>query len=173
VWATQSPFFERSLVQSAKHCCLQERPNNGVFCSRMFLLCTPLKYDHIPCLISLPICGTFPSQDKLSHCVTVPEIWLRVLKWTKHQLFCIIIFQCYIRSFLLVLHLVWIIPSYSRKTINRMHTKINMGNFWLHCDVTLFMLKLKISHCSTPLGVITSTEGIPVNRLLVPIFRVP
>jgi len=26
-------FLERSLVQSAKRCCLQERLNNGVFCS--------------------------------------------------------------------------------------------------------------------------------------------
>jgi len=74
VWATQSPFLERSLVQSAKRCCLQERLNNGVFCGRMFLLCIPLKYDHIPHLISLliPVCGTpFPSQNKPSHCVTV------------------------------------------------------------------------------------------------------
>ena len=28
-------------------------------------------------------------------------------------------------------------PSYSRETINRMHTKINIDNYWLHCDVTL------------------------------------
>ena len=46
-----------------------------------------------------------------------------------------------------VLHLVRIMPSYNRKTKNRMHTKINIlvvtGNYWLHCDVTLFMLKLK------------------------------
>ena len=30
VWTTQSPFLERSLVQSVKRCCLQERLNNGV-----------------------------------------------------------------------------------------------------------------------------------------------
>ena len=46
-----------------------------------------------------------------------------------------------------VLHLVLIMPSYSRKTIDRIHTKINIpvvtGNYWLHCDVTLFKLKLK------------------------------
>ena len=44
-----------------------------------------------------------------------------------------------------VLRLVQIMLSYSRKTINSMHTKINIvtGNYWLHCDVTLFMLKLK------------------------------
>jgi len=48
VWAKQSTFLERSLVHSVKRCCLQERLNNGVFCSRIFLLCTPLKHDHIP-----------------------------------------------------------------------------------------------------------------------------
>jgi len=74
VWATQSPFLEQSLVQSAKCCCLQERLNNGVFCSRMFLLCTSLKYDHIPYLISQLIYGTpFPSQNKPSHCVSVAQ----------------------------------------------------------------------------------------------------
>ena len=44
---------------------------------------------------------------------------------------------------MLALNLVRIMPSYRGKTINRMHTKINTGNYWLHCDVTLFMLKLK------------------------------
>jgi len=59
----------RSICQA---CRLQERLNNGMFCSRMFLLCTPLKYDHIPYLISLLIYGTpFPSQNKPSHHVTV------------------------------------------------------------------------------------------------------
>jgi len=42
-----------------------------------------------------------------------------------------------------VLYLVRIMPSYGRKTINRMHTKINISNYWLYCDVTLCMLKLK------------------------------
>jgi len=46
-----------------------------------------------------------------------------------------------------VLHLVRIMPSYIGKTINKMYIKINIpvvtGNYWLHCDVTLFMLKLK------------------------------
>jgi hypothetical protein len=32
-----------------------------------------------------------------------------------------------------VLHLVQIIPSYSRKTINRMHTKINVGDYKKCC----------------------------------------
>ena len=70
VWATQSPFLERSLVQSANRCCLQERLNNGVFCSRMFLLCIPLKYDHIPYLISLLI-YRMALRAPPSHCVTV------------------------------------------------------------------------------------------------------
>ena len=48
VWATQSTFLERSLVHSAKCYCPQEHLNNGVFCSRIFSLCTPLKYDHPP-----------------------------------------------------------------------------------------------------------------------------
>ena len=48
VLMTQSTFLERSLVHSAKRCCVQERVNKGVFCSRIFLLRTPLKYDHIP-----------------------------------------------------------------------------------------------------------------------------
>jgi len=62
VWATQSPFLEQSLAQSAKRCCLQEHLNNSVFCSRMFLLCTPLQYDHTPYLISLLTHGTpFPT----------------------------------------------------------------------------------------------------------------
>ena len=111
-WAMQSTFLERSLVHSTKRCCLQERLNNGVFCSRIFLLCTPLKYDHI-CNIA-----------------TDTSIWHAVS-------------QCYIGSFMPVLHLVRIMPSYSRKTINRMHTKINTGNYWLHCDVAFFVLKLK------------------------------
>jgi len=51
-----------------------------------------------------------------------------------------------------VLHLVLITPSYSRKTINRMHTKINIGNYWLRCDVTLFMLKLKCLVAQLHLG---------------------
>ena len=75
-----------------------------------------------------------------------------------------------------VLHLVRIMPSYSRKTINRMHTKINTvvtGNYWLHCD-TLFMLKLKRLVAQLHLGLpVISTEEIPVNRLLVPVCRVP
>jgi len=72
VWATQSPFLEQSLFQSAK----QVRRNNDVFCSRMFLLCTS------PYLISLPIYGTpsFPSQNKPSHSVTFAR------GFTKHQL---------------------------------------------------------------------------------------
>jgi len=48
VWVTQSTFLEQSLVHYDKHCCLKERLNNGVFCSRSFLLCILLKYDHIP-----------------------------------------------------------------------------------------------------------------------------
>jgi len=67
-------------------------------------------------------------------------------------------------------------PSYSRKTINRMHNKINIGNYWLHCDVMLFMLKLKCLVAQLHLGllyVVISIEGTPVNRLLVPICCVP
>ena len=72
------------------------------------------------------------------------------------------------------LNLVWIMPSYRGKMINRMHTKINTSNYWLHCDVTLFMLKLKCLVAQLHLGLLViSTEGIPVNRLLVPICRVP
>jgi len=51
-----------------------------------------------------------------------------------------------------VLYLVRIMPSYSRKTINRMHTKINIGNYWLHCDITLFKLKLKCLVAQLHLG---------------------
>ena len=76
-----------------------------------------------------------------------------------------------------ILHLVRIMPSYSRKTINRMHNKINTGSYQyygLHCDVTLFMLKLKRLVAQLHLGLpVNSSEGIPVNRLLVPICRVP
>jgi len=46
-----------------------------------------------------------------------------------------------------VLHLVQIMPSYSR-----MHTEINIGNYWLHCDVTLFMMKLKCLVAQLHLG---------------------
>ena len=154
VWATQSPFLEQNLVQSAKHCCLQERLSNSVFCSTMLLLCTPLKYDHIPYLISLLIFGTpFPSQNKLNRCVTVArDLTTSTKNGLSTNFLCIIICHCYIGSFMPVLHLVWIMPSYSRKTINRMHTKINIGNFWLHCDVMLFMLKLKCLVAQLHLG---------------------
>jgi len=68
-------------------------------------------------------------------------------------------------------------PSYSRETINRMHTKINTGSYRyyvLHCDVTLFMLKMKRLVAQLHLDLpVNSSEGIPVNRLLVPICRVP
>jgi hypothetical protein len=47
VLTTQSTFFKRSFVYSDTRCCVQERLNNGVFCSRIFLLCASLKYDHI------------------------------------------------------------------------------------------------------------------------------
>jgi len=33
-----------------------------------------------------------------------------------------------------------------------MHTKINIGNYWLHCDVILFMLKLKCLIAQLRLG---------------------
>jgi len=76
-----------------------------------------------------------------------------------------------------ILHLVQIMPSYSRKTINRMHTKINTSSYQyygLHCDVTLFMLKLKRLVAQLHLGLtVNSSEGVLVNRLLVPICRVP
>jgi hypothetical protein len=44
---TQSTFLERSFVYTDTRCCVQERLNNSVFCSRIFLLCASLKYDHI------------------------------------------------------------------------------------------------------------------------------
>jgi hypothetical protein len=47
VLTTKSTFLERSFVYSDTHCCVQERRNNGVICSRIFLLCASLKYDHI------------------------------------------------------------------------------------------------------------------------------
>jgi hypothetical protein len=47
VLTTQSTFLERSFVYSDSRCCVQERLNNGVFCSRIFLMCASLKYDHI------------------------------------------------------------------------------------------------------------------------------
>jgi len=75
-----------------------------------------------------------------------------------------------------VLHLVRIMTSYSRKTINRMHTTINVGNYWVPYDVTHFMLKLKCLVAQLHLGLpytVISTDGILVNRLLVPICRVP
>jgi len=55
-----------------------------------------------------------------------------------------------------VLHLVQIMPSYSRKTINRMHTKINTGSYrqllaalWRYA----FYAEIQTPRCSTPLGV--------------------
>ena len=148
VWAKQSTFLERSLVHSVKRCCLQERLNNDVFCSRIFLLCTPLKHDHIPNIATdTGICHAVsqPKQTE-SLCDCRPRF-----DYSTNFLF-IIICQCYIGSFMPVLHLVRIMPSYSRKTINRMHTKINIGNYWLHCDVTLFMLKLKCLVAQLHLG---------------------
>jgi hypothetical protein len=47
VLTTQSTFLEWSFVYSGTRCCVQEHLNNGVFCSRIFLLCASLKYDHI------------------------------------------------------------------------------------------------------------------------------
>jgi hypothetical protein len=44
---TQSTFLERSFVCSDTRCCVQERLNNGPFCSRIFLLCASLQYVHI------------------------------------------------------------------------------------------------------------------------------
>ena len=88
VWAMQSTFLERSLIHSAKHCCLEEHLNNGVFCSRIFLLCTPLKYDHIPNIATdtgLRHAVFQPKQTRVTVWLS-PKIWLQVLKWTKHQL---------------------------------------------------------------------------------------
>jgi len=46
-----------------------------------------------------------------------------------------------------------------------MHTEINTGNYWLHCDVTLFMLKLKGLVAELHLGLpVISTEGIPAGK---------
>jgi hypothetical protein len=47
VLTMQSTFLERSFVYSDTRCCVQERLTNGVFCSRIFLLCASLQYDHI------------------------------------------------------------------------------------------------------------------------------
>ena len=155
VWAKQSPFLERSLIQSAKRCCLQECLNNGMFCSRMFLLSTPLKYDHILYLISLliyRIARCFPAKTNQVTVWLSSKIWLKVLKWTKYYLSLYHNFPSLIGSFMSVLHSVRIMPSYSTKTINRMHNKINTGNYWLHCDVTLFVLKLKCFVAQLHLG---------------------
>jgi len=54
---------------------------------------------------------------------------------------------------MLALNLVQIMPSYRGKMINRMHTKINTGNYWLQCDIILFMLKLKCLIAQLHLGV--------------------
>jgi hypothetical protein len=37
----------RTKLRLLWRCCVHERLNNGVFCSRIFLLCASLKYDHI------------------------------------------------------------------------------------------------------------------------------
>jgi hypothetical protein len=48
VLATQSTFFERSFVYSDTRCCVQERLNNGEFCSRIFLLWVSAAWKAIP-----------------------------------------------------------------------------------------------------------------------------
>ena len=129
VWTTQSTFLEQSLIHSAKCCCLQEHLNNGMFCSRIFLLCALLKYDHMPNIATDMWHAVSQPKQTESLCDS-PEIWLQVLKWTKHHLFLYhnLPMLYTLGSFMPVLHLVWIMPSYSRKMINRMHTKINIGN---------------------------------------------
>jgi hypothetical protein len=44
----QSTFLERSFVYSDTRCCVQERQNNGVFCSRIFLLLVSAAWKAIP-----------------------------------------------------------------------------------------------------------------------------
>jgi hypothetical protein len=48
VLTTQSTFLERSFVYSDTRCCVQERLNNGVFCSRIFLLWVSAAWKAIP-----------------------------------------------------------------------------------------------------------------------------
>jgi hypothetical protein len=48
VLTTQSTFLERSFVYSDTRCCVQERLNNGVFCSRNFLLWVSAAWKAIP-----------------------------------------------------------------------------------------------------------------------------
>jgi hypothetical protein len=48
VLTTQSTFLERSFVYSDTRCCVQERLNNGVFCSTIFLLWVSAAWKAIP-----------------------------------------------------------------------------------------------------------------------------
>jgi hypothetical protein len=115
----------RSLIHSAKRCCLHECLNKSVFCSRIFLLCTPLKY-HIPNMATDTSIWHAVSQPKQTDSLCDCRVRFDCEYWNglSTNFLCIIICQ-YIGSFMSVLHLVQIMPSYSRKTINRMRTKIN------------------------------------------------
>jgi hypothetical protein len=48
VLTTQSTFLERSFVYSDTRCCVQERLNNGVLCSGIFLLWVSAEWKAIP-----------------------------------------------------------------------------------------------------------------------------
>jgi hypothetical protein len=48
VFTSQSAFLERSFVYSDTRCCVQERLNNGVFCSRIVLLWVSAAWKAIP-----------------------------------------------------------------------------------------------------------------------------
>jgi hypothetical protein len=48
VFTTQSTFLEQSFVYSDTRCCVQERLNNGVFCSRNILLWVSAAWKAIP-----------------------------------------------------------------------------------------------------------------------------
>ena len=77
---------------------------------------------------TLAICArymarSFPAKTNRVTAWLSPEIWLRVLKWTKHQLSLYHNLPMLNRLLLPVLHLVRIMPFYSRKTIDAYQNK--------------------------------------------------
>jgi hypothetical protein len=65
----------------------------------------------------------FPAKTNRVTVWLSPEIWPRVLKWTKHQLSLYHNLPMLNRLLLPVLHLVRIMPFYSRKTIDAYQNK--------------------------------------------------
>jgi len=78
--ATYQHYWERSLVHFAKSR-IQRTSNEGVFGSRIFLLCTSLKYKYSLPLTDIWHSGLYPIQ--IGECGRSQDILL--LKGTKHQ----------------------------------------------------------------------------------------